>query len=197
VYFLINFPFRNSKFNSKNLKLTPSADFHFFRQISLISYNVYMRNGPFSKLFYQNLRPSRNLLKAHPFSAPIIPLPKLRQIRTIFASAPTPDNISPFPAASALTKISASSIITNISGCGGTGRRVGFRYLWVQTRGGSTPLIRSRQLSGCGGDLSASGGIYQPGREVICVGGIIRRGEGLFVSGGLSATDGHIVNRGI
>ena len=28
-------------------------------------------------------------------------------------------------------------------GCGGTGRRAGFRSLWAQPRGGSTPLIRN------------------------------------------------------
>jgi hypothetical protein len=33
-------------------------------------------------------------------------------------------------------------IIGSTSGCGGTGRRAGFRSLWVQPRGGSTPLIR-------------------------------------------------------
>lgn len=27
-------------------------------------------------------------------------------------------------------------------GCGGIGRRAGFRYLWANARGGSTPLIR-------------------------------------------------------
>ena len=172
-----------------------------------------MRHGPFSKLFCQNLRPSRSAAEIpaclqrgaitasvfrrgsipppHPYSAPVIflsnpgknpaipasaaTLPnkfiilirsspyiysastKKRPEKSFFFvivsslpysatttphkfiivpisshykySAATPDNISPFPAASVLTKISASCIITKISGCGGTGRRAGFRCL--------------------------------------------------------------------
>ena len=36
-------------------------------------------------------------------------------------------------------------IFALLSGCGGTGRRAGFRCLWAYTRVGSTPIIRILQ----------------------------------------------------
>jgi hypothetical protein len=48
-----------------------------------------------------------------------------------------------------LTKKTKTVIIRLISGCGGIGRRAGLRSLWDQTRGGSTPLIRSRLSKSC------------------------------------------------
>jgi hypothetical protein len=95
------------------------AGLSFFSRPKLISYNVYMRTGLFTQSFYQNLRPSRNLLKAHSHSVPVGHTPKSPQKPIIFLTvyprhsrSATPDNIQPFPADVPLTKISTSSIIT-------------------------------------------------------------------------------------
>jgi hypothetical protein len=41
-----------------------------------------------------------------------------------------------------LTKREKALVFVSYCGCGGTGRRAGFRCLWALARGGSTPLIR-------------------------------------------------------
>jgi hypothetical protein len=122
--------------------------------LNFISYILYMRKRTsitqFSFLtdlflgYSPRLRCLRPVKLTQKASALIAPNPSARA-----------DNIIVFPGKSGLTKKTKSGIIAPVSGpafgevsllggCGGTGRRAGLRSLWDQTRGGSTPLIRSQ-----------------------------------------------------